>query len=132
MTALSANQSRARRDGDVAVFGVQAAANVRQGSLLEIDGDGNVKPATKAADKVYVGVALEPADNTGGAKGAIKVTVRLRGAFRFTKTGTAAVGKTAYVADDNTVTDVAAGASKVGRIIDSDSGGVWVNLHQGV
>ena len=131
MTALTQNISRPYREGDtVSGAGVQAGAHVRQGSRLEIDGSGHVAPAVKGADKSYYGVALTEGKNTGGAAGAVTVTVRLKGAFRFAKTGTAAVGKTAYLADDDTVTDVAAGASACGRIVDADDLGVWVDLEE--
>lgn len=127
MTALSKNISRTWRDGDIVTVPVAASSNVRQGSLVEIDG-GNVKPAVKAANKVIFGVAIEPADNTSGAAAAIEVAVRRNGAHRFAKDATAVVGKDAYVVDDNTVTDKAAGSSKCGVIIDSDDDGVWVQI----
>lgn len=129
MTALSADVSRPVREGAV-VAGVplQAGAKVRQGGLLEIDGAGRVAPAAKGANKTYFGVALGPADNTGGAAGAEKVDVLRRAVVRMAKTGTAARGKKAYAADDDTVTDAPAGASSCGRIVDVDDDGVWVEL----
>lgn len=129
MTALSQDASRPVREGEV-VSGVPlaAGANVRMGSLLEIDGSGRVAPATKAASKTYYGVAESAADNTGGAAGALKVDVRTRGCFHFAKAGTAGRGKDAYALDDNTVTDVSTAATKCGRIIDVDADGVWVDL----
>ncbi len=129
MTALAKNISRAWRDGElVERVPVAASADIRQGVLLEIDGSGRVKPATKGAGKTYYGVADEPADNTGGAAGAINVRVKRRGVWLFEKTGTAVRGKDAYVADDNTVTDASTGASKCGVIVDTGDDGVWVEL----
>ena len=130
MSALSRDVSRPVRAGAiVAHVPVQAAAHVRMGSLLQIDGSGNVKPATKGASLTYYGVAESPADNTGGAAGAISVeSVRISGCAHFAKSGTAVRGKKAYVVDDNTVTDVATGATACGRIVDSDGDGVWVEL----
>ncbi len=127
MTALTRNISRDWRTGEVVTVPVAASAHVRQGSLLEIDG-GHVKPAVKAANMVIFGVAIESADNSSGSAGDLKVAVRRRGAFRFEKDATAARGKEAYVVDDNTVTDKAAGASKCGVIIDKDGDGVWVDI----
>lgn len=137
MTALGgagvpARISRPVRSGEFANLPVQAGANVRQGSAVEIDGAGRVAPAVKGANKTYAGVAQADANNTSGAAGAIKVEVRMNVAFHFSITGTAVVGKTAYIADDNTVTDASAGASKFGRIIDSDADGVWVHHDTGV
>ena len=128
MTALSDNAGRPYREGiDVADVPLQASTTVYQGSLLEIDGNGRVKPATKAQNKTYFGVARGYAKN-GTTAGEEKIDVRRKGAFHFAKSGTAVVGKKAYVVDDNTVTDVAAGATAVGLIIDADADGVWVEL----
>lgn len=129
MSALSADVSRPVREGAV-IAGVplQAGAKVRQGSLLEIDAAGRVAPAVKGAGKTYFGVALGPADNTGGAAGALKVDVLRRATVHFSKTGAAVRGKKAYAADDDTVTDAPAGASACGRIVDADDDGVWVEL----
>lgn len=129
MTALTQNEGRIRSDGDlVGDVPVAAGAHIRQGSLLEISATGYVSPATKGAGKTYYGVSQDEADNRSGADGALKVTTRLAGMFRFDKTGTAVRGKTAYVADDNTVTDVAAGASACGRIHGERDGQVQVYL----
>ncbi len=126
MTALSADRDAARRDGKLFIASLVAAANVYAGALLEVDAAGRVKPATKGADKVYLGVAQHAADNSSGSAGDQKVLVHRGEAFHFAKTGTAVIGKDAYVVDDNTVTDDSTGASKLGRIIDSDDDGVWV------
>ena len=129
MTALSADVSRPVREGSVVAGApLRAGAKVRQGSLLEIDGAGRVAPATKGGNKTYFGVALEPADNTGGAAGAKKVDVLRRAVVHMAKTGTAVRGKKAYAADDDTVTDAPGGASSCGRIVDVDDDGVWVEL----
>ena len=131
MTALTKNEGRSYSDGEIiAGVPVDASSKIFQGSLLEISSAGNVKPATKAANKTYFGVSLDEADNSSGKAGDLTVRVRLRGMFRFKKTGTAARGKDAYVADDNTVTDVATGASKCGRIVDVRGDDVMVYLYE--
>ena len=127
MTALNKDISREYRAGDLVIVGLEKAAVVRQGSLLQIAADGFVKAAVKAANATYFGVSEE--GKTGGAAdGDVTVQVRRKGAFYFARSGTAARGKKAYVLDDNTVTDVAAGASACGLIIDTDDDGVWVEL----
>lgn len=130
MTALTQNEGRTYSgDGDlVGDVPVAAGAHIRQGSLLEISATGYVSPATKAGGKTYYGVSQDEADNRSGADGALKVTTRLGGLFRFKKTGTAVRGKLAYVADDNTVTDVADDASACGRIHGERDGEVQVYL----
>ena len=130
MTALARNISRDWRDGEIVTLPVQAAANVRQGSYVEADANGRVAPATMGTSgEMYVGVALAPADNTGGAAGAIDVEIRRKGTFRFSVSGTAAVGKLAYLVDDDTVSDVASSRSPCGLIVGTDgTAHVWVDI----
>ena len=129
MAAQTESVARPRRDGRVVEdVDLQAGAKVYAGALLEIDATGHVAPATKAAAKVYFGIADAAADNTGGVAGAVKVRVRLRVTALFVKDGTAVPGKAAYVVDDQTVTDVATGASKVGQIVAAGDDGIWVDM----
>ena len=129
MAAQTKDASRPWRAGEIVEkVGLQAGSKAFAGSLLEIDAAGDVAPATKAADKVYFGAAMAGGDNTGGVAGAVTIPVRRRATVLLKKTGTAVRGKAAYVADDQTVTDVAAGASKVGQIVDVVDEGVWVDM----
>ena len=130
MVALTKNTGRPYRWGNtVTDVPVAAGAKIHLGALLEIDSDGNVKPASKGASKTYYGVAMTEADNTNGVAAALKVDIQHRYTWLFSITDTAVRGKAAYVIDDNTVTDVATGASKCGIIVDTDSAGVWVELN---
>ena len=129
MAAQTKDTSRPWRDGEIVeAVGVQAAKAVYAGGILEIDATGHVKPATKAADKTYFGAAMTGADNSRGAAGAATVRVRRRATVLLEKSGTAVRGKAAYVVDDQTVTDVKTGASKVGQIVGDDDDGVWVDM----
>lgn len=129
MASQTRNEDRPHRDGAI-VGAVPAQANVHiyQGALVEIDGNGRVKPAAAGGDKAYFGIALDECDNNPGTAGQRSVDVRRRGAVRMQKSGTAVVGKRAYVVDDQTVTDDDAGRSAAGIIIDADDDGVWVEL----
>lgn len=128
MAAQTQSVARPWRDGRVIEgVGVQASAVIYAGALLEIDTNGHVAPATKAASKVYFGIADEPAAGTATA-GETKVRVRRNATVAFVKTGTAVPGKAAYAADDQTVTDVSTAASKVGQIVAADNDGVWVDM----
>ena len=134
MPPLTENVARPTRDGAVATVPVAANTRIFQGALVELDSAGRATPATKGANKVYLGVALEPADNrasapSGGAAGAINVTVRCQGTVHLKTTGTAPVrGRPAYVEDDETVGSVASSATSLGRVIGTDDDGVWVRL----
>lgn len=120
--------SRPWRDGElVEGVGLQASATVYAGAVLEIDASGHVAKATKAASKVYFGVAVTGGVGTTTA-GETKITVRRKATVHLAKAGTAVRGKAAYIADDQTVTDVATSASKVGQIVDTDDDGVWVDM----
>lgn len=124
MAALSEDLKREWREADILVCEAQAGARVFQGSVLEVDADGRVAPATKAANKVYVGWALEPADNRNGAAGALSVSVRRRGAVRLAvKSGESAdVGDVAYAEDDGTVSVTSGGNSRLGRVVAAVAG----------
>ena len=130
MGNLAQDVSRPWRDGELITnVGLQASATVYAGALLEIDAAGNVARATKAAGKTYFGYAVTGGVGTTTA-GETKITVRRKATVHLAKTGTAVRGKVAYVADDQTVTDVATAASKVGRIVDTDDDGVWVDMSE--
>ena len=129
MSALTGNRHTARRDGSTMQHTVASSVHIYAGALLEVDGK-HVRPARKGSDKTYLGIAGHEADNTGGTAGAIKVVVSYQAAFKLAVTGTATLGVSAYVADDQTVTTVSAAATKVGKIIDlDDDGDVWVLIN---
>lgn len=131
MAAQTSDVSRSWRDG-VLIDNVplQASARVYAGSIVEIDASGNIAAGAKAVSKSYYGVAVTGGNNSSGSAGDVKITVRRKATVHLAKTGTAVRGKAAYLADDQTVTDVAAGASKVGRIVDADDDGVFVDMSE--
>lgn len=133
MAALAADRSTPYRDGELFSYKVKGGAKIFAGSIVVSDA-GYSKPGVKAENLVYLGRAEEYVDNTGGADGDKSVIVRRNRAFKWDNAGgggaitQADVGKPAYILDDQTVTDVAAGASKTGNaiILAVDSDGVWV------
>lgn len=130
MTALSADHGRPLREGNVLTLPVLAASTIYKGSAVEVDGDGHASAAVKGANKTYMGVSLGHADNSAGVDEAISVDVQRRGTFLFAYDGTEPdVGDEVYLADDNTVTTVAAGATKFGRVVQVADDGVWVEFN---
>jgi len=132
MSALTAERNTPERDGKS--FGYPVAANVKifQGSIVVTTHAGVAKPAVEALNLAGVGRAKETVDNTGGLAGAKKVEVE-RGCFRFANAGDVTlghVGDDAYAVDDQTVSADSNSntRSKVGRIEDVDSLGVWVSF----
>ena len=133
MAALTADRNTPYRDGELVKFKVKAAAKIYAGAIVVSDA-GYAKPGVKAENLIYLGRAEEFVDNTNGSDGDVSVLVRRGRAFKWANAGganaaaQADVGKPAYIFDDQTVTDVAAGASKAGVaiILAVESDGVWV------
>ena len=93
---------------------------------------GNIKAHAKGADKNIVGVAEEFADNSGGEAGAITCAVVRNRAFLFAAVSTVTAGKAVYGLDDNTVTDIATAATKIGLCLEKGSDGAWVEVGHNV
>ena len=95
-----------------------------------------MRPHVAGPNKIIAGVAME--GGVGDADGTVRVRLRRRGVFALAcaaSVRTTHVGALAYGADDNTVTQTAAGATPVGVIVEADGGSatsvpdrVWVDL----
>lgn len=129
--ALSQDRQAPSRDGLVMAFPVKAGVKIYAGALVVLDA-GYAKPGVKADGLVFVGRAAQQVDNAGGADGAAQVLVQRKRVFRWKnsagggKVAQADVGGAAYIADDETVTKTAGGASKAGTVLAVDDDGVWV------
>lgn len=108
------------------VFLVKGATTLFAGGLVDIDAGGYAVPG--AAGVRTVGRCEATVNNTAGADGALKVTVR-RGCFKYNNAagGTAVtlanVGADCFATDDNTVAN--AGGHPAGKVIAVDPDGVW-------
>ncbi|MDQ2688290.1 MAG: hypothetical protein M3Y28_10525, partial [Armatimonadota bacterium] len=81
-----------------------------KGALVAVaSATGLAQAATDAAGVVFVGVAYETCDNTGGAAAAKLLRVLKTGDYVYAKAGAALtdIGKTALIVDDNTVSTAA-------------------------
>lgn len=126
-----------KNEGDTFAVPLAADAVAYSGALVCRDtaDAGLGKPGAASTTLKPIGVALSRVDNTGGADGAISVTVR-RGTFRFKNSAAADaiaeadIGGTAYIVDDETVakTNGTNTRSAAGRIEDVDATGVWVRV----
>ena len=133
MAALTEARDTVQKEGTLFLLPVKAGATIHQGACLVFDG-GGVKPAVKAENLVFAGIAEESAAvASGGSDGDATVLTRLPPVMAKWKndSGTNAivagdVGKKAYIADDQTVTDTATGSSDVGVIYAVESDGIWV------
>ena len=83
MAGLTGAYDAKRKDGAIIAFAVAAGVRVFKGALVSVNSaTGLVGPATDAAGTVFVGVAYESADNSGGAGGAVLVRVQTSGLVR--------------------------------------------------
>lgn len=137
MTALTKDIALPSREAAAFSDPVAADAVIFRGALVALDASGNAIPGNTIANGAAVvrGVALEAADNAGGAAGAIRVQT-VRGCFPFRNSASGdliartEIGKTVYLVDDQTVAKTSAtnGRIAAGICRDIDARGVWVEI----
>jgi len=133
MSALSDNRYTKYRDGLISALPVKAAAHIFKGSLVCADAAGYAVPGGDSSGFTFMGVALEEADNSAGANGALSVRVQTSGVFSFAKSGAitqASVGVKLYVLDDQTVAPAATTSNDIpcGRLEGLDGSDVWLRV----
>ncbi|GAB1388987.1 hypothetical protein MASR1M6_11680 [Rubrivivax sp.] len=135
MAALTADRLTPRRDGKRVSLPVAASTRLFAGSLVCLNATGYATKGAISTTLKAVGVAVEAADNSGGANGAINVEVE-RGTWRFGNSSggdliaLADVGSVCYVVDDQTVAKTHNGNTRsvAGTVRDVDAAGVWVEF----
>jgi hypothetical protein len=136
MAAATTEIDTPERPGSVTRYPMAAATIIYAGTMVALNAAGNSVPAADAANLRVVGRAEETVDNASGAAGDQSISVK-EGVFKFANSATNAVdpddrGKTCFVEDDNTVSEVGGTNSvKAGRVVDVDSDGVWVDTRVG-
>ncbi len=105
MAGLTKDRATPYRDGIEIEFPVASNAKIYAGSLVCANTTGYAVPAADTAGLRFVGVAMQQADNTGGANGAMTVRLRRVGVFLFDAANLtqAMVGTSMYVVDDHTI-----------------------------
>lgn len=124
------------QDGDVFEFNVKAATVINRGEIVLLDtSDGTAVPgAAAAANRQFLGIAMESKDNTSGADGALTVRVRIGSAIigGLTVVGSggsgvlvvADIGKDLFVAGANSLSVVkVANSVPAGRLVAIESAG---------
>ncbi len=118
-------------------YPVAASTTIYAGGLVCLNSSGYAIPAANTAGlSDVVGVACAKADNSGGSNGTIDVIVEYGGAFLINVGAgitQADVGRSAYVTDDETVTDDDAATNDiyVGQILEylnEAQDKAWVNI----
>lgn len=135
MTALTASRTTPHRVVHTRSLPVAANAKILQGALVAINATGFATKGAVSTTLKGVGVAEATVDNTGGADGAVRVSVR-RGAWQMGNSASsdqitlAEINTTCYIVDDQTVakTNGSATRSPAGIVADVDASGVWVEF----
>ena len=123
------------RSDDFITVPVEEETTIYAGTMVALNAAGYAVPASAATGLTVLGKAAQTVVNAG-ADGDVSITVELsngRKSFRFNNAGTnpvtiTHVGKTAYVADNDTVTSSSTGTSAAGTVTGLDSGGVWIRF----
>ena len=133
MTALAADRNTPMKDGELIGVPVAANAKIFAGAIVVANATGYAAPGSTATTLTYLGRAESSVDNTGGADGAKTVQVRRKVAFKFANLAAdlvvqADLGKTCYIADDQTVAKTNGGTTRsaAGKVLGVEADGVWV------
>jgi hypothetical protein len=111
---------------------MKASTTIYQGSIVSVDDStGLAEPATAAAAKTAIGIAQESA--TSASSGTTLIWVGKGVFYLANKVGdlvddTCRGRALAYLEDDQTVRKTGTGTVAGGKVIDVDSGGVWVEF----
>lgn len=132
--AVTTARKTDERSGKQFSYPMDGGSAVIKGAMVALDTSGNAVDVTATTGLIICGVAEESVDNTAGANGALRCTVRA-GVFKWDNATagdaiTAAdIGNPCYATDNETVSDVATGRSIAGVIVDvDDDGGIWVKM----
>lgn len=134
MTAMTQDRKTQYTEGVEIVAPVGIAKTIYAGGLVVLDGTTkHAEEASDASGKVFHGVAMEQADNSGGLGGAINIRVRRRGLFLFKIAAAlqADVGKPVFAlyGDEVALSTGVTYAIMVGQIAALESATkVWVDI----
>jgi hypothetical protein len=119
--ALTANRYSKNIVGDEIEIPVKAGQHIYAGGMVCVaPANGYAYAATTTASRIFMGVAVEEADNTLGNDGDITVKVKRKGVFLFDASSItqAMVGTLMYVVDDCTFDDsTGAGTVECGILV---------------
>lgn len=130
MTALTKDRNTPYRSGTDVSHPIAASALIFLGSIVCLDDSGNAVPGSTSTTLVAAGRASETVDNSAGATGDDFIPVQ-RGVFQYVNDGSidrTHIGSDVYIVDDQTLSSVSTGKSVAGKLIDLDTGGVWVEI----
>lgn len=117
--AVSANQIIKRADGCRISYPVQASAHLYEGTFVFTDAYGYADDDIDSDANKFGGIAIQEADNSSGADGAIEVECWRTGIFEWTHSGLtqADINKKVYASDNNTITLTSSSNVLIGEIV---------------
>ena len=132
--ASTVSRNTDSRPGNRAAYPVAAATVLLLGTLVALDANGRLVPASDTNGLKGVALAYEEIDNSAGAAGAVLGTVAF-GIFKFNNSATQAltaadVGTICYVEDNDTVAKTSDHKVKAGIVVEVEADGVWVDLRE--
>ncbi len=120
MTALTDDYEAKRQDGEIIDVSVKASATIYKGALLVDKGSGYAEPGADGSGYVFLGVAVEKADNSSGSDGDISVRLYKTGTFQYAKASAAQtdLDQLMYIHDDQTVGTSSTNSVSAGYCVD--------------
>lgn len=120
MTALTDNYEAKRQDGEIISVPVKGSTTIYKGALVVDLDTGYASVGADTAGSIFLGVAVEKADNSSGSDGDIDVRVYKTGVFQYTKSTAVQtdLGQLAYIRDDQTVALSTTNSISAGYVVD--------------
>ena len=135
MAALTDNLDTERKDGEIVSYPVKGGEVIYKGALVVDKGTGYASPGADGSGYVFLGVAVEKADNSGGSDGDVSVRVYKTGTFKYSKASAAQtdIGQPMYIHDDQTVGTSSTNSILAGYCVDvPDSSHVRIRIDRAV
>lgn len=130
MAALTANKDTQIKAVNHIDHPVAASTKIYAGAIVCTNSAHNAVPGADTSGLKFAGIAKDLADNSSGSAGDIDVVCHREGVVFFDTAATFAVGDTAMIADDQTVTTATLATNDVacGKVVKVVTGGVWVDI----
>ena len=127
MTTLAADAPRDYQLGEKEDYPMVAADTIYEGAAVGENAAGYARPLV--AGDAFLGFAERKADNSAGAAGAVRVTVKTKGRIKLSVASLAITDNdrvAVYASDDNAFTKVLTANSKIGWVSRFISSGVGI------
>lgn len=127
MAAATQARNTSQFAGEYLNLPVKGGATIFAGTLVALDKEGYALPASKAEELTAAGRAEITSDNRDGSDGDVSIQVA-RGTFKWDNdtanpVTAANVLQDCFMLDDGTVTALATGSSKAGKVLGVDPDG---------